>query len=380
MPRTSNLAECEHWFVRRGVPHFIEHYDARQDIWTRSLPLLLVLYVLRGLYALDLDEGVGFNVLALVLVVAVLLATWSVTNIVRRRPAFGRPTEVGPWELFVFVVGPEIPVLMFGQWADAAKAMVIGVATLLVVYFATSYALVPILRWAGTRAVAMVDSLGSVLSRALPLLLVTITFLFLAAEVWEVLGDLDGVAYWLTLGLFFVVGGGFVVTRLPGDVAVAASLDAWSDVRELVAGTPAERLDIPDEGSPPPADLSRKEYVNVALVGLVARTLQVVVVGLAVGTFLTIFGTLAMPVDTIAGWVGEEPNVLLSWSLGGRSMAVTEQLLRVAGFLATFAALSFTVYLVTDPTYREEFRTDVASEVREAIAVRAAYRYNLEPS
>ena len=157
-------------------------------------------------------------------------------------------------------------------------------------------------------------------------------------------------------------------------------LDAWSEVRDLVAGTPAERLDIPDEGSPPPADLSRKEYVNVALVGLVARTLQVLVVGLAVGLFLTIFGTLAMPVDTIAGWVGEEPNVLVSWSLGGRSMAVTEPLLRVAGFLATFAALSFTVYLVTDPTYREEFRTDVASEVREAIAVRAAYRYNLEPS
>ena len=54
MPRTSSLTECEHWFVRRGVPHFIEHYDARQDIWTRSLPLLLVLYVLRGLYALSL--------------------------------------------------------------------------------------------------------------------------------------------------------------------------------------------------------------------------------------------------------------------------------------------------------------------------------------
>ena len=194
------------------MPHFIEHYDARQDIWTRSLPLLVVLYVLRGLYALDLDEGVGFNILALLLVVAVLLATWSVTNLLRRRPAFARPPEVGPWELSVFVVGPEIPVLMFGQWTDVAKAMVAGLATLLVVYLATSYALVPILRWAGTRAVAMVDSLGSVLRRApapaarhhhLPVL---------PTEVWEVMGALDGMAYWLTLGLFFVVG---LARRLP---------------------------------------------------------------------------------------------------------------------------------------------------------------------
>jgi hypothetical protein len=60
-------------------------------------------------------------------------------------------------------------------------------------------------------------------------------------------------------------------------------------------------------------------------------------------------------------------------------MVVTEELLRVAGFLATFTGLSFTVYLVTDPTYREEFRTDVASELREAFAVRAAYRWALDP-
>lgn len=67
--------------------------------------------------------------------------------------------------------------------------------------------------------------------------------------------------------------------------------------------------------------------------------------------------------------------MLLSWSLDQHRMVVTEELLRVAGFLATFAGLSFTVYLVTDPTYRNEFRTDVASELREAFGVRAAYRW-----
>ena len=69
--------------------------------------------------------------------------------------------------------------------------------------------------------------------------------------------------------------------------------------------------------------------------------------------------------------------VLLSWSLDQHRMVVTEELLRVAGFLATLAGLSFTVYLVTDPTYRDEFRTDVASELREAFGVRAAYRWAL---
>jgi hypothetical protein len=53
------------------------------------------------------------------------------------------------------------------------------------------------LRWASERAVVLADSIGSVLRRALPLLLVSITFLFLAAEAWEVLGQLHGAAYLL---------------------------------------------------------------------------------------------------------------------------------------------------------------------------------------
>jgi hypothetical protein len=82
-----------------------------------------------------------------------------------------------------------------------------------------------------------------------------------------------------------------------------------------------------------------------------------------------------MTEQSTANWVGGDVNVLLSWSLDQHRMVVTEELLRVAGFLATFAGLSFTVYLVTDPTYRDEFRTDVASELREASGVRAAYRW-----
>lgn len=58
------ILDCERWFVRRGVPHFIEHYDASEHIWTRSLPLLVVTYVLRGLYALDLDKSFVFNALS----------------------------------------------------------------------------------------------------------------------------------------------------------------------------------------------------------------------------------------------------------------------------------------------------------------------------
>jgi hypothetical protein len=223
--------------------------------------------------------------------------------------------------------------------------------------------------------VALADSIGSVLRRALPLLLVSITFLFLAAEAWEVLGQLHGLAYLLVLGLFVGIGAAFVLSHLPGDIAAAGTLDSWDEVHRLVAETPARAIDLPSSGRPPPIALSARERVNVALVGLFARTVQIAAVAAGVWLFLVAFGTLAMTEQSTANWVGGDVNVLLSWSLDQHRMVVTEELLRVAGFLATFAGLSFTVYLVTDPTYRDEFRTDVASELREAFGVRAAYRW-----
>jgi len=371
------ILDCERWFVRRGVPHFIEHYDAGEHIWTRSLPLLVVTYVLRGLYALDLDKSFVFNLVALLLTLVVLVATWAIANLVRRRPAFAWPREVGPWELVVFVLGPAIPSALYGQWADALKATVLALVALGVVYLATSYGMLPMLRWATERSVALADSMGSVLRRALPLLLVSITFLFLAAEAWEVLGRLHGIAYLLVLGLFVGIGAAFVLSHLSGDISAAGTLDSWGEVRSLVAGTPAQAIDMPAAGQPSPMALSGRERANVALVGLFARTVQIAAVAAGVWLFLVAFGMLAMSERSTASWVGDDVNVLVSWSLDQRDMVVTEELLRVAGFLATFTGLSFTVYLVTDPTYRQEFRTDVASELREAFAVRAAYRWAL---
>lgn len=45
----------------------------------------------------------------------------------------------------------------------------------------------------------------------------------------------------------------------------------------------------------------------------------------------------------------------------------------MAALLAGVAGFSFTLSLLTDRTYREEFLRDVVREVRQAFAVRAVY-------
>ena len=42
-------------------------------------------------------------------------------------------------------------------------------------------------------------------------------------------------------------------------------------------------------------------------------------------------------------------------------------------FLAAFSGLYFTVYAVTDTSYREQFFTEITDELELAVGVRAAY-------
>ena len=52
-------------------------------------------------------------------------------------------------------------------------------------------------------------------TQALPLLLLFVTFLFINAEVWQVSSTLDGGVMWLAVMLFAGMAVGFLLVRLP---------------------------------------------------------------------------------------------------------------------------------------------------------------------
>ena len=119
--------EIERWFIRRGVPHFIDDYAPTTDIWNRSLPMLGIAYVAGGLNALKLREwSWQRNVATAVVIVAVLVAGWALINLARHRRPFVVPDVVGTPELALFLIGPTIPSLLFGQGGDAFQTLVEG--------------------------------------------------------------------------------------------------------------------------------------------------------------------------------------------------------------------------------------------------------------
>ena len=372
------VEDTERWFIDRGVPHFISRYSASRDVFTRTLPILTAIFLLELLGALNFEWAVWVNVLAAAGGFGLLLGTWALVNLLRGRPPLVRPGQVGRTELIVFVLAPAVLPLVFGGQLGSAALTVAGNLTLLgIIYIVTSYGLVPMSRWGVIYVARQLGSLLNLLIRALPLLLLFVTFLFIQVESWEVAGQLPNARFVALALLFVVVGIFFVVARLPREIGQLAQFESWAAVRDLAMGTPAERLaPAVDDADVPDRPLTRRQWGNVSLVVLVATGVQVALVSIMIGAFFVLFGMLAVPLATLASWVGvatADVDVIGTLTIAGDPYRLTVELLRVAGFLAAFSGLYFTVYVLTDATYRSEFFDEVVGEVRVALAARAIY-------
>lgn len=376
------LTATERWFVSRGLPHFLERHDTVWVIWSRAIRLLVVAYVLLGLNALDLRSwSWQRNVLAAAFVLAVLVVIWMGSNVLRSLPLLQRPGAVGPVELALLVLVPAIPSAVFGQWGDVVQTLIEGVAIVAVIWAITSYGIVPLLGWAATRTRSQITVFLNVIVRALPLLLLFQTFLFINAEVWQVAGTLTGPVYWLTLSTFFVMGSVFLLSRVPPLVRSLNTFEGWDDIVATADPDIAAKLlaAAPLDASAPPNDRpTGRQRFNIGLVALFSQAIQITAAALAMFGFFVLFGFLAIPVETVSSWTTiEDVHRFVTWNVGGRDLMLTEPLLRVAGFLGAFTGMYFTVVLSTDSTYREEFAEDLGPELRSAFAVRALYRHAL---
>ncbi len=361
----------ERWFLRRGIPHFIVGYSATEDVWTRAAPLLALVFLGELLGAVNLDWPWWANVMALAGGVAILATGWVAANRVRGRGRWQRPDDIGWIELSVFVLVPALLPLVFGGQARAAAWTVAANLTILaVVYVGTSYAFLPLTRWAGSQAARQLGGTVALFARALPLLLLGFTFLFINAEVWQLAGSLDGRTLAVALSLFAILGVLFILVRLPAELAGLGSFPDPAELEATCAGTPVEGVPAPAADVPSP---SGRQWGNLALVVVFRQGIQILIVAALIGLFFVAFGSLTVSEATVAAWIGSPADVVASVEIGGIDLVVSTELIRVAMFLAGFAGLYFAVYAVHDPSFRAEFYEDVTSDVRTALAVRRIY-------
>ena len=362
----------EDWFLRHGLPFFVEGRKISVDDLAhgRSVVVLGLAYFGSLVIAVPADRAWWQRLLLAAGGLVALVAVWAVANLARRQRALERPRRVGVVEVAVFALGPAAVVALLRQDAGLTlEVLLLDLTVLLVVGAAEVLDVGPIARWALTRTFAELGSLFRLVTRALPMLLLFITFLFINTEVWQVSSALSRPVLWLSVAFFGALAVVFLVVRLPEEVA-AVNDDLDPDVvRRAVRGTPLEpHLDDLDDVHAEPLD--RRQRTNLLLVLLVTQASQVLLLSLSVLVFFLVFGRVAIDESVITTWVGNgAPHYPL---LLGR-LGVSRELLQVSIFLSAFSGLYFTVYAVTDSTYRDQFFHEITHELERAVGVRAAY-------
>jgi hypothetical protein len=317
----AELHEVERWFVGHGLPYFVD--DIREKVLHRLSRGRLVVVLLVGL-VLGIVSGL--------------------------------------------VVGPLANESSIGISTGATVAIV-----WLVLYALQALRAQVIARWALRRAFRSLGLLLPLLTRALPMLLLFITFLFINTEVWQVASALHGGVLWGTVLFFGAAAILFLVPRLAeeldefDDSIVSADLMAAS--KDTPLETAAQRLVDQDIDLPEEAQVTGLQMVNLVLVLVIAQAVQVLLLALAVFVFFIVFGAVAIDPSVITSWVGgDAPTYRFGFEL------VSEELVKVSVFLASFSGLYFTVYAITDEVYRREFFTVIMNELRRAVGARVIYR------
>ena len=295
----------------------------------------------------------------------------SIRDRVRRRLGRRRLVLVGAT---VLVLGTSVGValgLLTGQSWGPTGALAVG---LLVVsaYAARALSAWTITHWALRRTLGSLGLLFPLATRALPMLLLFVTFLFINTEVWQVASNLDGGVLWGTALLFGLAAIGFLLVRLDEELD---QFDDDIDPDEMVEAcrtTPLERAAVElaanrtDLGSD--AEVRGLEKANLVLVLLIAQAVQVLLLSLAVFAFFLIFGVVAIDEDVVELWIGADPTPFLGLS------RLSLELVQVSVFLASFSGLYFTVYAVTDANYRQQFFTAIMRELARVVSARVVYR------
>ncbi len=377
------LDDTENWFVHIGIPHFIDDFTASEDVWTRAVGFLSAVFLLELFFTFGNEFSGWYQAGVFIAGVALAVGGIVVVNRYRGRSNFARPDDIGPAELALFVLIPPFLALLGGHntMVEFVGVVVLNLAILLLVYVVVSWGLFAMARWGIATMWSHLTQVAQLLGSILPLMLLFSAFLFLNAEIWQVVNDFPPVLFSIVLGALAAIALVFLTGAMTGSIQNLRFFQHWEQVGAELSDTPLHECDTSSfPGAPEHVPLGRAARTNVTLRLVVGLAVQVLLVTLLIFGFYVLFGMLTVREDTMLQWTTLEKGAsrlqdvtLLSFNLAGHRIIVTTLHLIASGFVAAFSGLQFAVSLVTDESYTEEFVAESNAEIRKALAVRAAY-------
>lgn len=366
------------WFLHRGLPLVLTRRVRARKLVARSAPMVSAVGALTALTMLLADvtgDAPDFGYAARLAAIAVVLVAAPIALELLHRlgtrvgEALRRWAAVLVMAIFVIVM----PLTISGWSAAAAAEAPVFILISLTAIWMTYLGFGSIALWAFRFAWTQLGALGTLMSRALPLLMLTVVVYF-TGELWQLAARMSRERLWQTIGFLSLVALVFMVATIRDEVsALRRDRSAQQDPSAMLAGTPLENLTGPAERT----SLSTAEQVNVVAVMVVAQAIQVVLFTAGLFAFFLALGVIAIPDDVTVLWSAEQdctvgqPPCAGTWF--GVNVPVPQTVVHTSLFVAVLSGLYFTVSTSVDPLYRQRFFEPLIADVAVSLAGRDAY-------
>ncbi|RZT16074.1 hypothetical protein EV589_4230 [Mycobacterium sp. BK558] len=371
--REQRLA-AEHWFLCRGLPAVLRPGRLVRRVFARSTPALaafavmmafsIVVVTVTGKHTIDIDgtpTRTEWFVLAIVVLVLPLASVigWLVsrtTNLRLRELVAAGSLAVAA---LATVFGGPSPLVV-------VDVVVEGVV-IAVILLCTATGVGSVLGWAARMTLANLASVGSLLLRALPVMLLTV-LVFFNGPVWTMASTVSRGRLWLALLFMLGIAAVFLVSSTLGLVRPILAPEAKRpEHAQMLVGTPFESM--PDR--PRRVPLSRPERANVIGVLALSQITQVMTVAVVTGLLFGVFGLILISPELLAALTrgGSGDGQFL-----GMTLPIPQALIQITMFLTALTFMYLAARAVTDKEYRAQFVDPSIEDLLLTLVARDRYR------
>ncbi|MDT5074569.1 MAG: hypothetical protein QOH82_3889 [Mycobacterium sp.] len=374
MPDPADRVAAETWFLQRGLPSVLTRRARWRRLWRRSAAVLAgyatvaacitVIDIAAGGQDIDIDDDPTPTELLILAVLAAIVPLalavgWLVSRIETPRGRRGAATAA-----VVVAVVCALPNL---SWADRIEdvATTLQVTALTLVLIGLGVG--SMLGWAVRLTVSHLASAGALVTRALPVVLLTV-LVFFNGYVWSMATKIGRDRMWLVVGFMVLIAIAFLFT---GVIERARPVlndrsTCESDAVRL-ADTPFAAMADPVTGDP----LRGGERANVIFVVMASQITQIATVAIVTAAIFFVMGLLVLSPEVLATWTASGTD---QGTWFGMTLPVPQALIHVTMFLGALTFMYVSARSVGDGEYRKAFLDPLVDDLRLNLVARNRYR------
>src|SRR6516164_1032434 len=361
---------AESWFLERGLPFVLTRRARWRRLWPRSAPILaaygtlqaciLPIYLITGGHDVEITGEPTTSQLIVLAIIGLAIPLMAIVGSLVSRSRSGR-TRAGIATVAAVVVAC-VGATVGGPTELAREAVVVAAVLIL-----TGCGVGSVLGWAVRMMLSHLATVGALVVRALPVVLLT-ALVFFNTYVWLMAATISGNRLGLAMAFLISIAAAFVISATRERVKpMLQSTTAQPKDAERLADTPFAA--IPDTADCAP--LKRGERLNVIFVLATSQLAQILVVAVVTASIYLILGLIVLNPSLLNEWTHTYKSAA---TVLGFTLPVPDSLIHMTLFLGALTFMYISARAAGDAEYRSTFLDPLIDDMHTTLIARNRYR------